>query len=156
MLDPNEIRPLIYSFFLILSFSWLVPYILSFWSSYFSPLVFILLTYISYSIIYRILQYFQSRRLLYFIITLGIVARFFVFPNPKQVLWAMLISMKMILIYTIFFRLLDFFLWRMTAAKKGTARKIPSFWRPHMFVGVLLTHTHFLKGVLKLMSWAWK
>jgi hypothetical protein len=27
---------------------------------------------------------------------------------------------------------------------------------PHMFVGVLLTHTHFLKGVLKLMSWAWK
>ncbi len=156
MLDPNEIRPLIYSFFLILSFSWLVPYILSFWSAYFSPLVYILLTYISYSVIYRILQYFQSRRLLYVIITLGILARFLVFPNPRQVLWAMIISTKIIVIYTIFFRLLDFFFMADDRSKKGNRTENTIILAPHMFVGVLLTHTHFLKGVLKLMSWAWK
>ncbi len=156
MFDINEIRSLIYSFFLILSFSWVVPYILSFWSAYFSPLVYILLTYVSYSIIYRILQYFQSRRLLYLIVTLGILGRFFVFPNAREVFWAMLASTKIIAIYTVFFRLLDFFFMADDRSKKENRTKNTIILAPHMFVGVLLTHTHFLKGVLKLMSWAWK
>ena len=156
MFDFNEIRPLIYSFFLILSFSWVVPYVLSFWSAYFSPLVYILLTYVSYSIIYRVLQYFQSRRLLYLIVTLGIIGRFFVFPNAGEVFWAMLASTKIIVIYTVFFRLLDFFFMADDRSKKGNRTENTIILAPHMFVGVLLTHTHFLKGVLKLMSWAWK
>lgn len=156
MLDFNEIRPLIYSFFLILSFSWVVPYILSFWSAYFSPLVYILLTYVSYSVVYHILQYFQSRRLLYLIITLGIVSRFFIFPNAREVFWAMIASTKTIAIYTVFFRLLDFFFMADDRSKKENRTENTIILAPHMFVGVLLTHTHFLKGVLKLMSWAWK
>jgi hypothetical protein len=55
-----------------------------------------------------------------------------------------------------FFQTTGFFFMADDRSKKGNRTENTIILAPHMFVGVLLTHTHFLKGVLKLMSWAWK
>ncbi|MFB3918598.1 MAG: hypothetical protein ACE14U_00855 [Candidatus Velamenicoccus archaeovorus] len=151
----KTLKRLMISFSLLLSISWVVPYLLGFFGAHASPLIFILLTYLLYSGLHSILRFFKSYALFSVVVLCGIGIRFWLFPHPLEVLSSLFLSFRKVILVTFFFGLLDIFFQADEVEKKKT-NDDSIILAPHMFLGVMLTQTHFLKGVMKLMNYIWR
>lgn len=136
------------SFLIIFSLKWVTAPLIKFLMSFLIPFVVVIILYLAYALIYRLIQQIKDQKMLLVVLSAGILGRYFYQPSSFT-LPEFLQTVRITLLYTFVFYLL-FNIFELNKPQGEQKRTIP--FSPLMFAGTLMANTNFLAWVILLLQ----
>lgn len=136
------------SFLIIFGLGWIIPILITPLRPYFPNTLLVIILYLSYSIIYGIMQKLKTNILSLFIFSAGIIARFFYRFSDFSLL-NILIYLKKIVCYVFVFYLLKI-IFDLNKNTQENQKFIP--FAPLIFLGVIAANTDLIYWAMKFLN----